>query len=309
MVILIILACAVVLYLAVLVVISRMFFGRGKEFNAKDVLRDSPDLLNKVIEYESEYAKLPYENVSVKSYDGLKLAGKFFPCGKETATTVICVHGYHSSLDNDFSGAVGYYLGMGYNVLSVSQRCHGKSEGRSLTFGVKERYDCVPWCEYIVSRFGKDVKIILNGVSMGAATVTMAADRSVGLPSNVKMIIADCGYTSPWDIICDVAKKTYHVPKFPTLYVLRAVTRVVCGFDLKGASSVEAVKNTDIPVFFAHGKADDFVPYDMVTEISGACVSDHVLFSVENAGHGFSFVVDPEGYKTALEAFIGKHVR
>lgn len=308
---LIILAVIIAVFLivfAVIAFVSKKFFGRGVEYDAEYALRNEPELLSKVVSGKQKISEYTPEEVSIKSDDGLTLYGLLYKSKSQTDTTVICFHGYHSNLKNDFCTVIGYFVSIGFNVLTVSQRCHGKSEGKCLTFGIKEKYDCLRWCEYVRSRFGENSKIILNGVSMGAATVTMASDKSVGLPENVKLIIADCGYSSPWEIICDVAKKNYHITKFPVIYLLRAVTKLIYGFDIKDGSSVEAVKNTDIPIFFAHGKADDFVPYYMGVKISNACVSKHELFSVENAGHGLAFMVDTDGYKKSLEEFIKENI-
>lgn len=219
------------------------------------------------------------------------------------------MHGYNSGAVNDFAGAVDFFTDNGFTVILADQRAHGKSEGRRITFGTKERFDCRSWCEYIVGRYGSDVKILLDGISMGAATVTCAADREVGLPENVKAVIADCGYSSPHEIIADVAKKKYHIPEFPVLPLLRLAARLDAGFDIDEISSVRSAANTGIPIFFAHGTADDFVPYEMGVKISSSCSSDHMLFSVPGAGHGQSFLVDRDGYERECLGFIGKYLK
>ena len=53
-----------------------------------------------------------------------------------------------------------------------------------------------------------DAKIILHGISMGGATVMMCAGEN--LPSNVKGIVDDCGYTSVWDIFSDELSVLFH---------------------------------------------------------------------------------------------------
>ena len=50
----------------------------------------------------------------------------------------------------------------------IDQRAHGLSEGKTITFGIKERLDCLCWVEYLVERFGKETQILLTGISMGA---------------------------------------------------------------------------------------------------------------------------------------------
>ena len=102
------------------------------------------------------------------------------------------------------------------------------------------------------------------------------------------------------------SKKQYKLPVFPFLHVFRLVTLLSCGFDLRKTSCEEAVANTDIPIFFAHGKQDDFVPYYMSERMSRACSSEHVLFSSERASHGLSFIYDTDAYKKECMDFIKK---
>lgn len=293
---------------AVLAAVAVKTFGKAPTYDAKKALRDRPDLVAKIEAGEKFLEGRSRETVEIRSRDGLALRGFYFPCDTASDRFIICFHGYHSDALNDFSTAFSFFNESGFNVLTVCQRSHGLSEGRFLTFGAKERYDVADWCDYVISRFGSDVKIVIDGVSMGSATVTMAADRSVGLPENVRAVVADCGYTTPWDEICHVAKTDYHLPAFPVVNLLRLVTIAVCGFDIRGCSSVEAVKNTDLPIFIAHGKEDNFVPYRMGEEIDGACVSDHMFYSVEGAGHGLAFLVDTEGYKNAVTGFLERYI-
>lgn len=51
--------------------------------------------------------------------------------------------------------------------------------------------------------------LILSGVSMGSASVMMASVLS--LPSSVKALICDCGYTAPAEIIKETIR-SFHLP-------------------------------------------------------------------------------------------------
>ena len=294
---------------AAFVAVSAKIFGKGKPYDTERAMKRRPELLERVRAGRKALEKYNPEEVFITSYDGLKLCAHIYSRGEYGGRGVLCMHGYNSGAVNDFAGAVDFFTDNGFTVILADQRAHGKSEGRRITFGTKERFDCRSWCEYIVGRYGSDVKILLDGISMGAATVTCAADREVGLPENVKAVIADCGYSSPHEIIADVAKKNYHIPEFPVLPLLRLAARLDAGFDIDEISSVRSAANTGIPIFFAHGTADDFVPYEMGVKISSSCSSDHVLFSVPGAGHGQSFLVDRDGYERECLGFIGKYLK
>ena len=156
---------------------------------------------------------LPYEDVWIRSDDGLHLHGKYY-AGRPGAPVQIMMHGYKSGAERDFCGGAQIAVQGGYHVLLVDQRAHGKSEGRCLTFGIQERYDCRAWVNYALGRFGADTKILLYGVSMGAATVLMAG--GLNLPRNVVGIVADCGYSSPAAIIRKVIRDQHlHFPGLP----------------------------------------------------------------------------------------------
>lgn len=141
-----------------------------------------------------------------------------------------------------------------------------KSEGRYITYGVKERHDLKRWILYTNRNLAaKNKDIFLCGISMGCATTLMAA--GLDLPDNVKGIIADCGFTSPWDIIKHVAKERFHLPPFPLMYMVDLISEVVAGFGLKEVSIPEIMKRNKIPVLFIHGDADDYVPMWMTIKI------------------------------------------
>ncbi len=239
------------------------------------------------------------EEVCITSKDGLKLVGHYLP-SNGSKKLVIMLHGYRSQSFTDFSCAAEYFHSLNLNMLFVTQRAHGESEGKYICYGSKERYDCLEWASYAYDRFGSDMEIYLDGMSMGAATVLMAAD--LPLPNTVRGIIADCGYTRPWDII-GLTMQRMHVPKYPLLYLMELICRIK-GFSMLDCSAMRSLENTSIPVLFVHGDADDFVPVEMTYENYKACASKKQMVIVKGATHGVSFLVDEAACKKALESFI-----
>lgn len=244
---------------------------------------------------------IPYEEVWIQAYDGVRLFGKYYAVAPG-APVQIMLHGYRSAAERDFCGGLPLALSEGYNVLLVDQRAHGKSGGRCLTFGVKERFDCVSWIDYVLARFGADTRIVLYGMSMGAATVLMAA--GLHLPPNVRAVVADCGYTSPADIL----KRVLRDRRYPVwlLYpLLRLGGRLFGGFDVEAASAREAMSRCTVPVCLFHGEDDRFVPCDMSRENDRACISGNKrLLTFPGAGHGMSYFVDEERYLNELRSFL-----
>ncbi len=244
----------------------------------------------------------PYEAVSVYSHDGLKLAGKYYH-RRNDAPLVIFFHGYRCNALRDGNGIFLDTKSLEYNILLVDQRVHGESEGKTITFGIMERYDCFSWVEWALQRFGEEQKIILAGLSMGAATVLMAAD--MGLPKQVKGILADCPYSSPKAILQEVMG-SMKFPVKPTYFIAKLGAKYIGKFDLEESSAIEAVQKSKLPILIIHGDDDRFVPCAMSRECQLAA-ADHVeLVTIEGAGHGMSHCVDTKKYEKALRDFFHK---
>lgn len=248
------------------------------------------------------FCKLPYEDVFITSHDGLKLHGKFYE-GQKDKPVIIFFHGYRANATRDGSGIHTLGTVKGLNILVITQRAHNQSEGKTITFGIRESYDCLNWIDYVKERFGEDKKVILWGISMGAATVLTAAGRD--LPDNVLGIGADCGYSSAKEILKSVIK-SMKLPVEPSYFLVKMGARIYGGFNVEETSPVDAMKKVKVPVLFIHGVADDFVPCDMTHKNYGACVSDKSLLLVENAGHGMSYYVDMEKVNGGVFAFLDK---
>ncbi len=249
-----------------------------------------------------EVLKVPCEEVEVLSHDGLRLSGRYYHL-TDNAPLIIFFHGYRCSAIRDGNGIFLYTRKLGFNVLLVDQRAHGKSEGKTITFGVKERYDCKKWVEYAVKRFGQAQKIYLCGLSMGGATVLMASN--LGLPQNVIGILADCPYSSPKGILCNVMKAMGFPAKI-TYWLAKQSASLIGKFDVEEVTAIETVKESQIPTLIIHGDADDFVPCSMSMDCQLAG-EDHVqLVLVHGAAHGMSHCVDTPSYEDAVYKFFKK---
>jgi len=244
----------------------------------------------------------PYETVHVMSHDGLRLVGQYYHV-RDGAPLDIGIHGYRGSIARDFCGGSAMSIDAGHNLLLVEQRAQGRSEGKAMTFGVLERLDCLAWVRYAVERFGADVKITLYGISMGATTVLMAT--ALDLPPQVRGVIADCPFSSPPAIIRKVARDM-HLPAVAADVLAPLAARWFAGFDLHGASAVDAVRQTRVPILLIHGEDDRFVPCAMSREIAAAGGDRVCLNTFPHAGHGLSYMLDFPRYRGLIHTFWEK---
>ena len=244
--------------------------------------------------------QLPYQQVFITAWDGTQLAARYYHF-YDGAPVQIFFHGYRSNAVREFS--CGYRLAqtLGYNALVVDQRAHGNSGGHTITFGIKERYDCLDWCNYARNRFGENTRIVLSGVSMGAATVLMASDLK--LPDNVACITADCPYASPGKIIRKITRDM-KLPSWLAYFFVVTGALLFGGFRIWESCAIHSVRNTRIPILLIHGDDDRFVPWDMSRAIYDACRGDKKLVSFPTAGHGLSCLTDPVRYERTMEQFL-----
>ena len=244
------------------------------------------------------------QDVYVQSKDGLKLHAYWIPA-EDARGTVLLAHGYRSTFLVDFGLAFAFYHALGMNILVPHQRSHGKSEGRYITFGVKESEDMQCWIDYHNKTYG-DYQMVLSGLSMGASTVLYLTDQT--LPDNVKCIIADCGFTSPKAILDAVFRSVVHIPSGATLLVTDVLTRILAKFSLNQKDTRKILTSAKLPVLMIHGEADDYVPCFMTKQGFEACAGEKELLIVEGAGHGLSCLVDKETYTKRILAFLEKHL-
>lgn len=234
----------------------------------------------------------------------IKLCGYEIQNKKESKVWVIGAHGYTETACS-MVGVAKQFLNYGYNVLLPDLRAHGKSEGKYIGMGWLDRLDLVKWINYLIEKYGH-IKIILYGISMGAATVMMASGEN--LPSNVRVVIEDCGYTSVWDEFADKLKTIFHIPKFPAMYNANFMTKIRAGFSLKKASCVKQLKKCKIPTLFIHGDKDKFVPFYMLDKLYNTAVCKKEKLVIKNAGHADAQTIEPQKYWSTVRKFIKRYL-
>ena len=260
---------------------------------------------DKMLSLIDEMRAIPFETVYITSFDGLNLAGRYYHV-KDGAPVHIQFHGYKGWAYRDFCGGNKLARERGCNTLVVDQRAHGMSEGNTISMGINERFDCLSWINYICERFGRDVKIVISGVSMGATTVLMAA--GLGLPENVIGIIADCPYSSPKEIIMKVCSDM-KLPERLMYPFVRLGAKLYGHFDLEVADAAEAVCHAKVPILLIHGEDDRFVPCSMSQKIferfkEANPDGNMLLETFPGAGHGISFMEDEVRYGRIIDKAI-----
>lgn len=271
-------------------------FGNGDDETEKLKVKEDEDWLIKNSNYKDKY---------ITSSDNLKLHAYEVINKTKTNKWAIVVHGYTSE-GKLVSAKAKHFYDMGYNVLVPDLRGHGKSEGDYIGMGWDDRLDIIAWANSII-KSNKNSEIVLHGTSMGSATVLMVSGED--LPSNIKAIVADCGYTSAWNEFVYQLNRLFGLKPFPIMQLSNIVTEIKAGYSLKDASALEQVKKSKTPILFIHGDKDDFVPYSMMEELYNATSSEKEKLTIKGAGHDDSYLINPKLYWTTIYDFVNKYVK
>lgn len=249
------------------------------------------------------HASTPQINISIPNRDGRHINALLYKNDNDRSEYAVILHGYRSGIK-----AVSYlskhYYERGYNVLVPYMRAHNGSDYEYCTMGWHERFDILDWINHICA-LDNDARIVLHGVSMGAATVMMTTGED--LPQNVVCAIEDCGYTSVYDAYSFKIPKMMHLPSFPSIDIFRGRIKQRVGFDIKEASALEQVKHSKTPILFLHGESDTVVPVSMAYELYAKADCDKEIMTFKDADHAMSPLLYPEQYWGKVWGFIEKY--
>lgn len=259
------------------------------------------EMWNKGIEWMEEnrrcITELEIEN------DGLRLFGQYFDFGKERC--VIILPGRCESLVYSYYFASPYQKA-GFNVLVIDTRCHGKSDGKYNTVGVKESEDVLAWAELMHDKLNNE-EIYFHGICIGtsAALFALRADRA---PEYLKGFVTEGCYVS----FSETFKRhmmALNRPCFPVLQFAMLQIYFHTGTNVYRDKPISAIKKIrpDCRVLFLYGENDIFSIPEKSRKLFNACVSeDKKLVWFEKGGHSHLRINNTEKYDQAIMDFFGR---
>lgn len=263
------------------------------------------DLFNPLVNsFMREIASLPKEDLSVVTNDGLLLKGRLFR-PENPKRVILFMHGWRSCWQKDFSVLVKPLLAMDCALFFADERAHGESEGTYITYGVKEKDDCVLWARQLAKKF-PTLPLYLWGMSMGATTV-MLASAEEDLPQTVHGVISDCGFTNGREELEHLVRQKVVAGERALIKVYRDHFLRRCGFDLAHLHTEDALAKTILPFLFFHGNDDDFVPTVMTKRNFAAAAGEKEMVLIDGAVHCKCFYVDGETCFQKVAAFFEKY--
>lgn len=238
-----------------------------------------------------------FENVTFTSSDGNQLSGWYLP-SRDKRVTIIMTHGMFRSRYEMLERGVALWR-EGYGVLLYDLRRHGQSRAEFSTIGFNERHDVTAALTFMRERAPEN-KIVLMGVSMGAAATLLAAAENTGLMA----VVAESSFLSFSDTVrhhVQLAK----LPAFPFAPLLIRFTAWRMNFNPADFDLLQAVKKIECPILFIGGTSDRRMPNASVLEPLFAAARNPLKqkFIVEGAEHGHAFDKDQRSRVEYINAF------
>ena len=241
------------------------------------------------------FEKLDYEEINIKAFDGINLKANYYNFNKNK--TAILIHGYKATPLNNFSTIGKYLKDMGYNLLMIYQRTHGKSDGKYITFSKKEGLDLLNWIKYVDNNEKID-EIILYGISMGSSTLMSICDK---IESNkVKLLVFEAGFIKMNRMVKDSLKrKNKLLMLFYPLVKVHSV--LISHFRLSGYDISKHLKSCNYKALFIHGKEDRLINYKNTVHAFSNKENNKELLLIDGAGHNMCNLYNKEVIKEKIE--------
>ena len=236
-----------------------------------------------------------YKEVEITSNDGLKLKGNYYD--NNSNKTAILIHGYKATPLNNFSTIGKYLLDMGYNLLMIYQRTHGKSDGKYITFSKKEGLDLLLWIDYVNSNEKVD-EIILYGISMGSSTLMSVSDKIES--KKVNLLVFEAGFIKMNRMVKDSLKRKN---KMLLLFYPLVKLHSICfsHFNLSGKDISKHLENCEYKALFIHGKEDRLINYKNTIHAYDNKKDNKELLLIDGAGHNMCNLFNKNAIKEKIE--------
>jgi pimeloyl-ACP methyl ester carboxylesterase len=250
---------------------------------------------------------IAYQDVRFPARGGdAQLAGWYVPHDSRRAALVL-VHGKDGSRTNEQKGRNDEFMAMlhklGFTLLALDLRGHGQSSDARFSFGVNESRDVLGGVDYLSEKGYARRQIGIHGVSMGAASVLMAAAQDPEIPA----VIADCGYADFGRVLHREWTRRTHLPSL-VMPASRVIAKLWLGNDMTEVRPIERVPQIKGQVLFIHAAEDRLIPPSDSQEMS-AKLPGSLLWIQPGARHAAGFDADPEGYTRHVADFFTQSLR
>ncbi len=238
-----------------------------------------------------------FEEIELKTQDGLKLSAWFVPSTDKSDQVIIMLHGYPADKANLLPWSK--FLHEEYNLFFLDFRYFGESEGSMTTIGYKEQQDLKAAIDYLKE---KDfTKIGAMGFSLGGAVAILTAAKQ----EELKAIISDSAFANI-DLMTHEFYKPLFVFKYPLTLLTKLWAQLFLGFNPSEVAPEKAAANLTIPILLIHSKKDQTISFENALRIQKGLKNNpkaEFFFLEEGVHGGLPANIQVEYEKKVIEFF------
>ncbi len=171
---------------------------------------------------------------------------------KPTLGSVVVLHGTDESKSN-YLGIGQNLAKLGYDTVLIDLRSHGRSDGKYITCGAKEKHDVKTIVDTLINEKKITAKpLYLFGVTFGGAVAIQYA----AIEPNVAGLVA----VAPWKDTYSMARRKLKLMKEDEFQATLKQAGKLADFDPIKTSAVKDAEELHCPVYLIHGLLDMAVP-------------------------------------------------
>ena len=243
-------------------------------------------------------AGLAYEDVELRSTDGVRLSGWWMPAG-DSRRAALLVDGWGGDKSNEHVlKTAPIYHREGYNVLAIDLRAHGESGGGRRTLGYRETRDVLGALAWLRGRGYRPEDTVLHGWSMGGTTVVRAAPGT-----GIAAVVEEAGYADLPRLLESAIPRVAGLPRLLVPGILLA-GKLWPDFDpwaVRPEREASELWKEDVPLFVIHSTGDDVIPIEHAKMLAAAH-PDARTWMLDGYDHVAAFT-HPE-YEQRLRSFL-----
>jgi fermentation-respiration switch protein FrsA (DUF1100 family) len=246
---------------------------------------------------------MDYEDVSLTTSDGLKLAAWYVP--SKNGAAVIVQHGYRNTREGviDYAQFLSKHA---YGVLMIEARGHGVSEGETISFGKKEALDIRAGLDYLLARQEFDPERIgALGVSQGGVTILLATAQY----PEIHAVVADSAYASLQEEIAVGVKTFTGLDPFPFAPLIQFFAESEAHMKASEVAPINHIAEiAPRPLYLIQGGADTVIPTNSGQRLYDAAGNPKELWFDEKLGHSQAESTYPAEYEKRIVGFFDEYL-
>jgi pimeloyl-ACP methyl ester carboxylesterase len=261
-------------------------------------LKDIP-IAWKVKAFNPREIGLAYEELSIKTKDGITLKGWCLPAPSRKG--IILVHGFAGNRLKMIKYCR-FLSAAGYNLVLFDLRCFGESLGNICSFGYYEQEDIKAMADFLKSRGIRDIGILAE--SMGAAVSLFAMQDC----PDIKAAVFDSPFANLREVIMYRGKNDKKLNR-RLMELILFVSEMRAHYKIDWVVPENIAENVIQPLLIIYGTQDKKIPREHPLRIFEKVKSPEKSIWKTESGHTGSFDDNPEEYKRRVLAFFEKYLK